>query len=173
MNCPYFSQYEINSLQVQVLILLFYAGKDLYAIDSSYIVEVIPRVSFRKVHHVPEYVAGLFNYRGVILPVIDLCHLIQGTPSRPYLSTRIIIVKYFRQNQSLQYLGLMAERVTETLSIANSDIRESSIRVEEAPYLSGTIVDEKRIIQCVQLEKLFSDERHNYLLMGDRDSITT
>ena len=156
-----------------MLILLFYAGKDLYAIDSSYIVEVIPRVSFRKVHHVPEYVAGLFNYRGVILPVIDLCHLIQGSPSRPYLSTRIIIVKYLRENQSLQYLGLMAERVTETLSIANSDIRESSIRVDEAPYLSGTIVDEKRIIQCVKLEKLFSDERHNYLLMGDRDSITT
>lgn len=149
-----------------MLILLFYAGKDLYSIDGSYVVEVIPRVSFRKVHHVPEYVAGLFNYRGVILPVIDLCHLIQGTPCRPYLSTRIIIVKYFRQNQSVQYLGLMAERVTETLNIANSDIRESSIRVDEAPYLSGTIVDEKRIIQCVQLEKLFSDERHNYLLIS-------
>ena len=155
-----------------MLILLFYAGNDLYAIDSSYIVEVIPRVSFRKVHHVPDYVAGLFNYRGVILPVIDLCHLIQGTPCRPHLSTRIIIVKYPHQNESLQYLGLMAERVTETLSISNTDIRDSNIRVEEAPYLSGTIVDEKRIIQCVQLEKLFSDERHNYLLMSDRDSIT-
>jgi chemotaxis-related protein WspB len=160
--------FDNRNLKLKVLILLFYAGKDLYAIDSSYIVEVIPRVSFRKVHHVPEYVAGLFNYRGVILPVIDLCHLIQGMPSRPHLSTRIIIVKYPQQNQSLQYLGLMAERVTETLSITNSDIRESSIRVEEAPYLSGTIVDEKRIIQCVQLEKLFSDERHNYLLMGEK-----
>ncbi len=151
-----------------MLILLFYAGNDLYAIDSSYIVEVIPRVSFRKVHHVPDYVAGLFNYRGVILPVIDLCHLIQGNPCRPHLSTRIIIVKYPHQNESLQYLGLMAERVTETLSISNTDIRDSNIRVEEAPYLSGTIVDEKRIIQCVQLEKLFSDERHNYLLMGEK-----
>lgn len=151
-----------------MLILLFYAGNDLYAIDSSYIVEVIPRVSFRKVHHVPDYVAGLFNYRGVILPVIDLCHLIQGKPCRPHLSTRIIIVKYPHQSESLQYLGLMAERVTETLSISNTDIRDSNIRVEEAPYLSGTIVDEKRIIQCVQLEKLFSDERHNYLLMGEK-----
>ena len=150
-----------------MLILLFYAGNDLYAIDSSYIVEVIPRVSLRKVQHVPEYVAGLFNYRGVVLPVIDLCHLIQGIPSRSYLSTRITIVKYPRQNESVQYLGLMAERVTETLSISNKDIRDSSIRVEEAPYLSGTIVDEKRIIQCVELERLFSDERHTYLLMGE------
>jgi chemotaxis-related protein WspB len=150
-----------------VLILLFYAGSDLYAIDSSYVVEVIPRVSLRTVHHVPEYVAGLFNYRGVILPVIDLCQLIQGAPSRAHLSTRIMIVKYPRQNESLQYLGLMAERVTETLNISDTDIKESSIRVEEAPYLSGTIVDEKRIIQCVQLERLLSDERHTYLLMGE------
>jgi chemotaxis-related protein WspB len=150
-----------------VLILLFYAGSDLYAIDSSYVVEVIPRVSLRTVHHVPEYVAGLFNYRGVILPVIDLCRLIQGTPSQSHLSTRIMIVKYPRQNESLQYLGLMAERVTETLKIADTDIKESSIRVEEAPYLSGTIVDDRRIIQCVQLERLLSDERHTYLLMGE------
>ena len=150
-----------------MLILLFYAGNDLYAIDSSYIVEVIPRVSLRKVQHVPEYVTGLFDYRGVVLPAIDLCHLIQGTPSRSYLSTRITIVKYPRPNESVQYLGLMAERVTETLIISNKDIRDSSIRIEEAPYLSGTIVDEKRIIQCVELERLFSDERHNYLLMGE------
>lgn len=131
---------------------------------------MIPRVNFRKVHHVPEYVAGLFNYRGVILPAIDLCHLIQGTPSRSYLSTRIMIVKYLRSNASVQYLGLMAERVTETLSISTTDIRASSIRVEEAPYLSGTIVDENRIIQCVQLEQLFNDEQHSYLLMNEDTS---
>ena len=150
-----------------MLILLFYAGKDLFAISSSYIVEVIPRVSFRKVHHVPEYVAGLFNYRGVILPVIDISQLIQGTPGRSHLSTRIIIVKYPNQKGEPQYLGLMAERVTETLNISTTDIKDSSIRVDEAPYLSGTIIDEKRIIQCLQLEKLFSDEQHAYLLMGE------
>ena len=61
----------------------------------------------------------------------------------------------------------MAERVTETLNISTTDIKDSSIRVDEAPYLSGTIIDEKRIIQCLQLEKLFSDEQHAYLLMGE------
>jgi chemotaxis-related protein WspB len=151
-----------------MLILLFYTGNNLYAIESTHVVEVIPRVSFRKVHHVPEYVAGLFNYRGVILPVIDLCHLIQGTPSQSHLSTRIMVVKHPRENESLQYLGLMAERITETLSILDTDIRASSLQVEEAPYLSGTIVDDKRIIQCIQLERLFGDERHTSLLMGEK-----
>lgn len=150
-----------------MLILLFYTGNDLYAIESSHVVEVIPRVDLRKVHHVPDYVAGLFNYRGMISPVIDLCYLIQGTPSRSHLSTRIIVVKRSQPNLTAQYLGLMAERVTETLNISSDEIQRSSLRAEAAPYLSGIIVDEKRMIQCVQLEQLFSDERHTYLLNGE------
>jgi chemotaxis-related protein WspB len=43
-----------------MLMLLFYVSNDLYAIESSHVVEVIPRVALRKVHHVPDYVAGLF-----------------------------------------------------------------------------------------------------------------
>ncbi len=130
-----------------MLMLLFYAGDDLYAIESTRIVEVIPRVALRKVQHVPEYVAGLFNYRGTILPVIDLCHLIQGNPSHAYLSTRIIIVSHPKANGGLQYLGLMAERVTETLNRSSNDVLESTLSVEDAPYLTGTIIDHKRIIQ--------------------------
>ena len=149
-----------------MLMLLFYAGNDLYAVESSRVVEVIPRVSLRKIYHVPEYVPGLFNYRGTILPVIDLCHLIQGSPSRSYLSTRIMIVNHFCSDGTLQYLGLMAERVTETLNRSTNEIMDSSLHVDEAPYLSGTIVDDKRIIQCIQLERLFSDARHIYLLTG-------
>lgn len=150
-----------------MLMLLFYTGNDLYAIESTRIVEVIPRVALRKVQHVPNYVAGLFNYRGAIIPVIDLCHLIQGNPSQPYLSTRIMIVSHSAVDGKLQYLGLMAERVTETLNCPASAIRDSSIHVEEAPYLSGTIIDDKRIIQCIQLERLLGNDRHHNLLTGE------
>lgn len=150
-----------------MLVLLFHTGNDLYAIDSAQVVEVIPRVSLRKVHHVPDYVAGLFNYRGMIAPVIDLCHLIRGTPSQAHLSTRIIIVKRSQPSGAVQYLGLMAERVTETLTISAAEIRRSSLCAEAAPYLSGMIVDENRMIQAVQLEQLFSDERHTYLLNSE------
>lgn len=149
--------------------LLFYAGNDLYAIESSRIVEVIPRVTLRKIHHVREYVAGLFNYRGAIVPVIDLCYLIQGNPSRSYLSTRIIVVSRSRPDGTLQYLGLMAERVTETLNWSDTAKMDANVRVDEAAYLSGTIVDGKRIIQCVQLEQIFSDAHHTYLLTEEEN----
>lgn len=152
-----------------MLLLLFYAGKDLYAIDSSRIVEVIPRVTLRKVYHVPDYVAGVFHYRGAIVPVIDLSHLIQGTPSRLLLSTRIIMVSHQRQDGTLQYFGMMAERVTETLNKPDTALVQTKMQVNEAPYLGSMIVDEKGMIQEIVLDRFFNDERHINLLTGVED----
>ena len=154
-----------------MLMLLFYVSKDLYAIESSRVVEVIPRVALRKVHHVPEYVAGLFNYRGKIVPVIDLCHLIRGTSSRFCLSTRIIMVSYPNQHDRQQYLGLIAEKITETLNKPETAFVDSGIRVKESPYLGGMLMDEKGIIQRIHLEQLFADVQNTYLLTGGENYI--
>lgn len=147
-----------------MLMLLFYVGEDLYALDSSQVVEVIPRVILRKIHHVPDYVAGLFNYRGAIVPVIDLCHLIQGNPSRSFLSTRIVMVNYVGKDNTKRYLGLMAERVTETLNKSDTNTVETGTQSNEAPYLGEMIMDEKGMIQRIRLEYLLSDSQHKYLL---------
>ncbi|WP_206815779.1 chemotaxis protein CheW [Chroococcus sp. FPU101] len=44
-------------------------------------------------YQVPEYIAGLFNYRENFVPVVD-CQLTQNTPCKNSLSTHIIIVNY-------------------------------------------------------------------------------
>jgi len=144
--------------------LLFYVGVDLYALDTSQVAEIIPRVILRKVHHVPDYVVGVFNYRGGIVPVIDLCHLIQGKPSRSYLSTRIIMVNYVGKEQTKRHLGLMAERVTETLNKPDTELMDTGTQLDEASYLGGMIMDDKRMIQLIRLENLLSDSQHKYLL---------
>ena len=77
-----------------MLMLLFSLGQDRYAIESSQVVEVVSIVNLRKIPHTPDYVAGVFNYRGLIVPVIDLCSLTQGYPSHARFSTRIILVNY-------------------------------------------------------------------------------
>jgi chemotaxis-related protein WspB len=68
------------------------------------------------------------------------------------------------QNNTLQYLGLIAERITETFNAPEKDFVDSGIRVKEAPYLGGIKMDEKGIIQRLQIEELFSDPKHTYLL---------
>jgi chemotaxis-related protein WspB len=146
-----------------MLILLFHVGEDLYAIESSRVVEVIPRVPLRKIHHISDYVPGSFNYRGSIVPVIDLCHLIQGVPSRSHLSTRIIMVKSSQENITLPFLGLMAERIIHTLNKSDNDFVNSHVQMSQAPYLGGMILDKNGMIQQIHLEELFADAQRFYL----------
>lgn len=147
-----------------MLLLVFYVGKNLYAIESARVVEVIPRVAYRQVHYVPDYVAGVFNYRGSIVPAIDLCQLIRGTPSKAYLSTRVMMVSYARSDGTQRYIGLMAERVIETLNKAETDFKEVGIQANQAPYLGGIITDKKGMIQRIGLEQLFADVQQLNLL---------
>lgn len=149
-----------------MLMLLFYAGSDLYAIDCSQVVEVLPMVVLRKIHHVPDYVAGVFNYRGSIVPTIDLCHLIQGTDCRARFSTRIIMVNYTTRDGSNHHLGLMAERVTETLNRPDLDSKNAELPLDSASYLGEIFMDEKGMIQRLHWEHLVSDAQHALLAGG-------
>lgn len=151
-----------------MLMLIFHIDDDLYTIESSSVVEIIPRVPLRKIHHVPQYVAGLFNYRGEIVPVIDLCHLLRDTLSRNYLSTRIIMVK---DNYHQQHLGLIAERITETLNVRETDFVNSGIKVKEAAYLGGILMNKKGIIQRIDLRELFDYAADTYLLTSGENNI--
>jgi chemotaxis-related protein WspB len=145
-----------------MLLLIFHAGNDLYALDVAQVVEIIPRVNLRKANHCPPCVAGLFNYRNRIVPVIDLCQLLHQTASRPFLSTRIIMVNApIDQDNNLQngdrYLGLMAERVTETLKISDAALSTPGTRLDQAPpYLDEMIMYEGRMIQRIRLDALLS-----------------
>ncbi len=153
-----------------MLMLLFYVGDNLYALDSSQVVEVIPRVILRKTHQMPDYVGGMFQYRSAIVPVIDLCYLIRGQPSCSYLSTRIIMVNYFGKDNSKRCIGLMAERVTETLNKPDSELRDVATQLDETHgYLGEMIMDEKGMIQRIRLESLLSDSQQQYLLAGRND----
>jgi chemotaxis-related protein WspB len=99
--------------------------------------------------------------------VIDLCHLIQKKPSRSYLSTRIIMVDYLTKDNTKHCIGLMAERVTETLNKPDNQLVDTGIQLDENhPYLGEMIMDEKGMIQRIRLEYLLSDSQHKYLLAG-------
>ena len=56
-----------------MLLLVFRVAGDPYAIEATRVVEVVPRVELRALPHArPEALAGLFRYRGQMVPVIDL-----------------------------------------------------------------------------------------------------
>lgn len=137
-----------------MLMLLFYIGSDRYAFGCDRIIEIIPRVNLKKISHTPEYVAGMLNFRGLPVPIVDLCYLLAGRPSISRLHTRIIILR-FNEGENVFTLGLLAERVTETMLHKQEEFIDSGIRAKDVPYLGGMLTDKEGVIQFVFLNKLF------------------
>lgn len=137
-----------------MLILLFYIGNVMYTIKCEKVREIAPMVTLKEIPHTPDFFAGFFNYRGAIVPVIDLCQLVRGCPCRMRLSTRIILVDYMGKDSTPHLLGLMAEGVTETIRKPEEAFVLPGIRSEQAPYLGGIVMEQKKMIQYIDLDLL-------------------
>ena len=138
-----------------MLVLIYHLGKDRYALDASLVIEVLPLVELKRVPCSERGVAGVLNYRGAPVPVIDLGELALGRPSDARLSTRIILVNYSGANGEKNTLGLMAEQATETARRPRSDFVESG--VAGAPYLGPVAPDPRGLLQLIEVEKLLPE----------------
>ncbi len=153
-----------------MLMLLFYLGDILCTLKCENVREIAPLVKLKKVRHAPDHFAGYFNYRGLIVPVIDLRQFIYGHPCHKRLSTRIILADY-QKKDSLSIIGFMAERVTEAVMKPEDAVLKMGLNIRKAPYLGNLVIEKKEMIQYIDLEKL--PQKLNCLSMpedGDIDA---
>jgi chemotaxis-related protein WspB len=137
-----------------MLFLLFELGQDRYALDTSQIAEVLPLVGITPIPQAPSGVAGLFNYRGVPVPVIDLSQLTIGRPAQRRLNTRIVLVHYPDGSGGTRLLGLIAEKVTETVRRDKADFVASGVTNDQAPYLGPVAADARGLMQWIDVDRL-------------------
>ena len=141
-----------------MLHLLVQLGHDRYALPARDIVEVLPLVALKSLPGAPRGVAGLLDYRGTSLPVVDLSALALGTPAVPRVSTRLLIVRYRPVRGGEQLLGLVAERTTATLRRPEKDFQPSEVTADGARYLGPVVRDAGGLIQRVEISTLLNDE---------------
>lgn len=137
-----------------MLFLLFQLGQQTYALEASQVVEVLPLLGLKQMPHSPAGVAGIFNFRGISVPAIDLSELMLGSAARPLLSTRIILVEYPGSNGEKRLLGLIAEKATETLRREPADFVASGITNRAAPYLGPVTSGAHGFIQWIKVDQL-------------------
>lgn len=140
-----------------MLLVKFKIGNDYYAINTDDVIEIIPALTFRTIPGTPDFFVGIFDYRGQILPVIDMCQLTINRPAASCLSTRVILLTFPLKNRTA-VLGLMAEDVTNVIDLEESCFQETGIASELAPYLGPICEHEGHFIQLIQIEKLLSHE---------------
>jgi len=146
-----------------MLFLLFRLGKERYALEASRVVEVLPLLELRQLPQAPRGVAGVFNYRGIPVPAVDLSELTLGHPAAERLSTRIILVNYVDAGGGRRLVGLVAEQATEMLRKEPIEFVPSGVNMPTAPYLGPVLMDSEGPVQWLREERLFSEPMRRLL----------
>lgn len=142
-----------------MLFLLFQLGEERYALDVACIAEVLPLVGVRPIPQAPPALAGVFDCRGTPLPAIDLAQLLLGRPARRRLSTRLVLVDCPLEAGGMQRLGLIAERVTETVRLDAADFAATAAA---APCLGPIANDGRGLVQRFELRDLLPAAMHGF-----------
>lgn len=146
-----------------MLHLLFKLGKDRYLLNTSQITEVVPLVKLKKIPRSPVHVAGLMNYRGVIVPVVDLCALTMEKPCASKQSTRIIIVSYSFSENDQKLLGIIAEQVTETKNVTAHQFSSGGILLEDTEDKDNDGEESDDMVQLFDLQRMVPKSEIEYL----------
>lgn len=101
--------------------LTFELAKERYGIGILDIKEIIEYGSLTPVPMMPEFIAGVINLRGSVVPVIDLMLRFGGEATKIGKRTSIVIVETSDGNKQTE-IGIMVDMVNEVLDISIGDI---------------------------------------------------
>ncbi len=111
--------------------LTFNLAEEEYGIGILKVREIIGIMAITTVPRTPDYMKGVINLRGKVIPVVDL-RLKFGIEAKGYTErTCIIVVEITGNNQKIQ-IGTLVDSVSEVLNIKASEI-------EDAPNFGGNL----------------------------------
>ena len=137
-----------------MMLLFFSLGDDTYAVKCERVREISPMVELKKVLHGPDYFAGFFHYRGMVIPVVDLCRVVLGQPCRMRMSSRIIVAEVALEENAASFMGFMAEGVTQAGRRSRDLLLTTGTPLQSHPYLSGVLMEDKQMIHLLDPDAL-------------------
>ena len=141
-----------------MLFFLFQLGDDRYALDAAQVEEILPLVAIKQIPLAPDGVAGVISYRGVAVPVLDLSQMALGRPAARRMNTRIVLAHAPDGDGKLRLLGLIAEKVNNTVRCERGEFADPGIYNPEAPWLGQVASDGLGLVQWVNVGSLLSPQ---------------
>jgi methyl-accepting chemotaxis protein/purine-binding chemotaxis protein CheW len=151
--------------------LTFCLAGEYFAAEVSRVREVLEVAEITHVPQSPEYMLGIINLRGTVVPVIDLRSRF-GIPKKEFTKNTCIIVVEAMEKAELVISGLLVDSVQEVVSIdeINQTPRIGMNRL--AGFLSGVARIGEHFTLVLELEKLFSEENFGDLPISGPAPVT-
>lgn len=135
--------------------LTFRLGQEEYCIDILKVQEIRGYDTVTSIANTPQFIKGVINLRGNIVPIVDL-RIKFRLPEIRYDATTIVIILNIKKKM----IGIVVDSVSDVITVLAEDIREaprfgSNINTE---FISGMTTVEGRMLIVVDIERLMSSE---------------
>ncbi|MCL6612874.1 MAG: chemotaxis protein CheW [Peptococcaceae bacterium] len=143
--------------RIEEQVVVFTLRDQVYGMDIGSVLEIIRMESVTRVPGTPDFIEGIINLRGKVIPVMDLCRRFNMPPSKISDSTRVIIAEAGGVT-----VGMIVDSVSEVLRIPASSIEPppAIIAGSSIEALRGiALVDEKMIILLDLGKVLYEEEK--------------
>lgn len=137
--------------------LSFKLGNELFAVSVKKVLEVIQNQELTEVPETPDFILGVINFRGEIVPVADTrCKF--KLPPLQVKEKYVIIIMELQFNDETILIGTTADTVKDVIEIASDEIKTvpsmgSHINPE---FISGMVHLNDKFIMILDVDKVFS-----------------
>lgn len=131
-------------------VIIFELEEQHYGIKTDTVEEISRLLDITPVPNAPYYIKGLINLRGNVISLIEIAKLLEIEIKKPY--TNIIIA-----NIDHEMIGMLVGDVWEVMEIQEEEIEITDLAEEEKKGVIGIVQIQDRIINYVDLEKLFEN----------------
>lgn len=140
-------------------IVTFKLGLEEYGVDIMRVQEIILLGAITRVPEVPDFIEGVINLRGNVIPIVDLRKRFKLVKVERGEETRIIVV-----NVGSKTMGIVVDAVDEVLRISTSEIDNppSTISGLGQEYLKGLVKLENRLLILLDIDRILKlDEQES------------
>lgn len=137
--------------------LTFNLSDEAFAMDVAKVREILEWVSITKVPQTPDYMSGVINLRGMVVPVVDM-RLKFDMPALARTVNSCIIVVEVTHGEETVVLGFLVDSVQEVIELEPAQI-EAAPRIGtrlNADFIQGMGNRDGRFIMILDIDKLFS-----------------
>lgn len=155
------SRTGVQAVARQRQMVVFELENELYGVDIHQVQEIIRVPAITHVPRTPDFVEGVINLRGNVIPILDLRKRFGFGPGGDDNDKRIVVVEMGDKT-----LGVIVDAVTEVLLVDEDAVEPPSpyIVTVDSQYIVGVARLKEQLIIVLDLNQVLS--------MGERDDLT-
>jgi len=141
---------ELENMDEVVQLVGFVVGNEEFSVPILSIQEIIKPIEWTRVPRTPDYVLGVFNLRGTVIPLIDLRKKFGLSSEKMTDDSRFIVMK-----NEFETAGFVIDRLTEAIRLKKHEIGPApETAMQEKTMIEGVGKQDDKILTILKVDKL-------------------